>query len=548
VRYTRINLAGKYREGAPAVSSPLTGFAGTVFRFDRFYLQVKSLIASSRVQRVLVVAEPSFTTAFVAGLESIGDLLGQLVGAGKEVWFHATDYSDAQLFLASRCTHRVIHPLGSIRCVGLFQTAYFFKRAMDRYGIEVRVARRGRYKSASDRFRLETLDPFNREQYEAWMQTGATTLHESILTGYGRPQADLDRLLEGSVLDSESSRSAGWVDSVATLADLAEEWQKEHVRQQTIRVPRRSGRGKTVAVLVIEGSIKRGKSSFNPVFGSSVGSDSVVKSIRALQKSKSIAAVVLRINSGGGDAVASEDIRSALTRLAGTKPLIVSMSEVAGSGGYWIATAGRSIFAARSTLTGSIGVIALSAAFGAPLNQFGVTHANIATHKHADAQSGMRPLSDDEFAQLDGQVESIYQRFLGLVSETRGQDMATVRDHAEGRVWSGLDASHIGLVDELGGIDEAIHKAKDEAGLTRARVAFYPRVRRSFVQRLLIRPATELALNTTTLPSIETIREFLGTPLLMLPESLLPLLSTNVIGAPFRDFHLRQSDLFHADL
>lgn len=548
MRYAVVNLSGTYRESAPPVRSPLVSLSGKAFRFDRFFLQTKSLIASRRVDRVLVVTDSSFKVGFVAGLESIRDLLGQLVDAGKDVWFHSTDYTDAHLYLASRCTKRVMHPLGALRCVGLFRTAFFFKRVLDRYGVQIRVARRGRYKNASDRFLLESIDPLNRRQYQAWMDVGAKTLHESIIEGYGKPREDLESLLQGQVLDAQSALTDGWVDQVSTLGDLIAEWQKQKHRTRRLKIPHHIGRGKTVAVLVIEGAIKRGKSSFNPLFGASVGSESFVKSIKALEKSKSICSVVLRINTGGGDAAASEEIRVALGRLAAVKPLVVSMSEVAGSGGYWIATPGSRIFAEASTLTGSIGVIALSVAFRDPLEHFGVTHSVLTTHGHADAQSGMRPLSEAEFTQLDRHVESIYSRFLKLVSESRRQDIDTVREHAEGRVWSGSDAVKIGLVDQVGGLDAAIDSARNAAGLDRARVTFYPRIKRSFLQRLITRPFAGLSLPTAGPAGIRDVLELAGKPLLIQPESVVPLFGTDGINSGIGALNVRSFDLFDADL
>ncbi|MEE8441392.1 MAG: signal peptide peptidase SppA [Spirochaetia bacterium] len=548
MRYTVVTLSGKYRESAPPVRLPLAALSGTVFRFDRFYLQTKSIIASRRIERVLVVADSSFKVGFVAGLESIRDLLGQLVDAGKQVWFYSTDYSDAHLYLASRCTNRVMHPLGAMRCMGLFRTAFFFKQVLDRYGLTIQVARRGRYKSASDRFRLESIDPLNREQYEAWMDVGARTLHEAILEGYGRPAEDLDPFLKGQILDAESAVTDGWVDRVSTVGDLTAEWEKQKHRTRHLKIPGHVGRGKTVAVLVIEGAIRRGKSGFNPLFGPSIGSESLVKSIRTLEKNRSIAAVVLRINSGGGDAAASEDIRVALDRLAAVKPLVVSMSEVAGSGGYWIATPGSRIFAERSTLTGSIGVIALSVALRSPLEHVGVTQSTLRTHAHADTQSGMRPLSELEFTELDGQVESIYSRFLKLVSESRGLDLDTVKKHAEGRLWSGSDAAKIGLVDQVGGLDAAIESARTAAGLGHARVAFYPRVKRSFLQRLVTRPFAGISLPAMGLPDMRDVLEVAGRPLLIQPESLVPLFGMDGVGYGTSGLDIRSLDLFDADL
>ena len=529
--FAELTLAGTYRETQFQAKSVLRRSAGELFLFDRFYRQCDRIRNDRRITRVLVRAKSSFATTTVAALEEIHDELRRIVESGTEVYFSASDYRDAHLYLASACSRRTMHPLGSLRCAGLARNSLFFKRLADRLGIRVQVARRGKYKSAMDRFRLDTIDDANLEQYQLWLDTSAERLHESILTGYRIDRPQLDRLLDGALLDAKAACEAGWIDETISAAGLVERWKQEKVRRKRIK-PKKHARGKRVAVLVFEGSILEGRNRMNPLVGQAIGADTFVKHIDTLRKKRSVRGVVLRVSSGGGSAIASEDIRTALARLAEEKPLVVSMSEIAGSGGYWIATAGAAIYALATTLTGSIGVINVAADVGAALAKQGVTHSTVRTHPHADAASGLRPLTEDELAELDGQVASIYDRFIELVAKSRDLDPAEVHERAQGRIWSGLHAHANRLVDHIGGLTAAIEDATRRAGLERPRFEFYPEVRYSFLERLLYGSGSRAGVDLRSIvdlwstglgirAALASISEIANQPLLLDPRSLL---------------------------
>lgn len=491
--YAVITLSGTYRETAPQAKSLLSVAQGTQFRFDSFYKRCQAIREDRKVTRVLVQTKADFTAGPTAALEEIRAQLAALSEAGKELFFYTADYHDQHLYLASACDHRLIHPLGDVRCLGLARNNLFFKQLLDRYGITVQIARRGKYKSAADRFRIDSIDDAVREEYQRWLDVSAETLHRTIINGYAKSAEELDELTDGRVLSADEAVQRGWCSRSVPIGTLLDEWKQEKAKQRTRKVPKHVGRGKRVAVLVFEGAIAEGKNRQNPLLGQTIGSDSYVPKIDALAKDKRVAAVVFRVNSGGGSAVASEDIRGALTRLAGKKPLVVSMGQVAGSGGYWISMAGATVLARATTLTGSIGVITLSANIGAGLRERGVTESTLRTHPHADAMGAFRALSDDEYAQLDRTVESIYQRFLQMVAESRGLSVEQVHEHAQGRVWAGVDAQENGLIDQIGGLPEAIHVAKQRAGIDAARIEFHPTVKQSFLERMLFKQAQKAA-------------------------------------------------------
>ena len=492
-----------------------------VFIFTEFYRTCAAIRADRRIRRVLVHVKPSFRTLTVAALEEIRGELARIVKSGKDVVFYASSYSDPHLYLASACSTRIMHPLGELRCVGLSRSTLYLKRLADRYDVSVQVYRRGKYKSAADRLRLDEIDPADREQYQRYLDASAARLHETIRHGYEKPPDALAELLGGRILDANDALQAGWVDAVSPLDSLRAEWHNTKERKRSVKPPRTVGNGKRIAVLCFEGLIVEGKNRRNPLLGQSIGSESFIRHIDALRKSRRIRAVVLRVNSGGGSAVASEDIRTALVRLAQKKPLVVSMSEVAGSGGYWISMTTSPVFARSTTITGSIGVINVAVGVGEALAGQGVTHTTIRTHDHADAESSLRPLTVDESAEIHRQVASVYDRFVRLVADTRGMTFEETDARGRGRIWAGDDALEQRLVDRVGGLSDAIEAARQTARIDRARVQFFPHVRYSLLERLVYRRnaaagAFPLRGTAETLRAVATLRaDFANRPLLI---------------------------------
>jgi protease IV len=491
--FTELTLTGSYREIGYQVKTLAAVRPRETFIFADFYRTCAAIRADRRVSRVLVHVKPGFRALTVAALEEVRGELVRLAEAGKELVFYAGSYSDQLLYLASACKVRIMHPLGELRCVGLSRSTLYFKQLADRYDLSVQVYRRGRYKSAADRFRLDAIDPSDLEQFQRCLDVSVARLHDTIRAGYGASQDSLADLLGGRILDADEALEAGWIDAIRPLDTLRAQWLEEKVRKRSVKTPRRAGMGKRIAVLCFEGMIVEGKNRENPILGQSMGSESFVRQIDSLRKSRRVRAVVLRVNSGGGSAVASEDIRTALVRLAQKKPLVVSMSEVAGSGGYWISMTGSPIFARSTTVTGSIGVLNLHVGLGETLTRLGITHATIRTHDHADAGSSLRPLTADESAQIDRQVASVYDRFVRLVAETRGMTMEDVDARGQGRVWTGDDAAAEHLVDRIGGLSDAIEEARRVAGIDRARIQFLPHVKHSLIERLVHRRGASAA-------------------------------------------------------
>ncbi len=489
MKYAVLKLSGAYRETGPAVRSILSTRTERHFRFDHFLIRVEHILSSKRITTVLIDCAQDFHTMLAGGTESVREQLERLTSSGRETIFYTTEYGPVQLYLASACTRRMMHPLGTLSFLGLSRSFLFFKPAADRLRIESTILRRGKYKSAGDRFRTDRMDPFNREQYERYLNGAVREMGEKITAGIGKTEGDLDELIGGRILSAESAVEEGWVHEIRTSDQLRREWKRQKNRNRSMKKVRRSyGRGrKKIAVLVFEGAVIDGKSKRHPLLGQAVGARSFLPHVHKLADDSSVKGVVLRINSGGGSATASEDILNALTELGKKKPLVVSMSEAAASGGYWISCGAERIFAHANTLTGSIGVISLHLALQKLLKQYGINAESLRTGPHADLGSALRSITGEEKKMLDGTVEHLYRTFIRKVADARNRDPRQVEKAAAGRVWSGSDALQEGLVDQVGGLVLAVEHLKDRLGLPKAKVVFYPKIKRSLVERLLER-------------------------------------------------------------
>jgi protease-4 len=368
---------------------------------------------------------------------------------------------------------------------------------MRSFGVDAEIIRRGDYKSAGDKFRTEHLDDAVRLQYESYIAAVMKILKEKILTGCKKTDEELDALLEGRVLTAENALEDDWVDEISTLGELENRWKEEKVREvklkKDVQYVKRGfslNRGR-IAVLVFEGAVIDGHSRRDPLLGQAVGAASFIPSVRKLRDDKKVKAVVFRINSGGGSAFASEDITKELRELSKKKPVIVSMSEVAGSGGYWMSCCGNRTFAMPTTLTGSIGVISIYLSWYKLLDRFGITHDTIKEGEFADTGSPLRKLDPKERRMIDSEITSMYDKFLQVVSGFRDISREEVDSLGRGRVWSGSDAAANGLVDSSGGLADALRAAEEAAGLKKPLIRFYPEIKRGIIEKILMRKPGE---------------------------------------------------------
>ncbi|TVR68053.1 MAG: signal peptide peptidase SppA, partial [Spirochaetaceae bacterium] len=488
MKYTVIELNGRYQEsGQPSGGFPRTGAASRrVFRFDRFYELVERILKRKTPTRVLVIRREHFSVPAFGALEEISAALGRLAAAGKELYYYASEYEAADCVLAAACSRRIVHPLGTVSFLGVALPGLFFRNLIDTHRIGVTVIRRGRYKSAADPFRTERYDEHSRAQYLALVEGAVGTMREAVKDVI--PPDVLDEMIGGRILTAPEARQSGLVQELCPLETLVTRWKEEKKKMREWKPGKlrgACGSGPRVAVLFFEGSITEGDTRRSPLLGNTLGDRAIIRSIRALRKSRRIKAVVFRVNSGGGSAIASENILRELEALGEKKPLVVSMGPVAGSGGYWISTTGRRLFALPTTITGSIGVITLFFDVSRFLSDHGITADCVKEGGSADLGSALRPLSEAERGRIDAVVDHLYRLFLQRVAAFRGMTPEEVDLLGEGRLWLGSAALQAGLVDENGGLRDAIEHARSLIGAKSVRLLFRPRVKPALATRLL---------------------------------------------------------------
>ena len=482
-RYALLTLSGVCRDSAP----PVRGFSrsgGRIFRMDHFLYAAAVLAARKDVDRVLVDCRDDFHPLVFSSLEVILSEFRRLEGMGKKITFYSRHYGPVQLYLSSVVSNRVINLAGTTAFPGLSRTFSFYKPLLDKHGVKTQVFRRGRYKSANDAFRVKKLDPANAEQYRRFQEVLIEEIRKSVLIRKDVTEKMWDQLLAGEIYPAREALEIGWVGEISTAFDVERLWKRDKYRKY--KLPRRVrafGKGPEVAVFHIEGALVSGRTRRDPAMGTVAGAESVLGGLKKLAKNRRIKGVVLRINSPGGSAVASDEIYRGIKALGEKKPLAVSLSEVAGSGGYWIAQGGRRLFVHPTTLTGSIGVIAMVFSWQALLKEWGIAQGTVKTHPSADMGSPSRALTPREAARLDNTIEALYREFIDHVADGRKMEAPAVEELAEGRIWAGVDAVEKGLADETGGILEALEFLKKDQGWKKARISFHPEVKASFLQK-----------------------------------------------------------------
>ncbi len=415
-------------------------------------------------------------SASLASLEEIRAELEKFKESGKFVVAYEEVYSQLAYWFASVADEVYTNPAGGMEWQGLSSTLMFYKGLFDKLGIEPVVVRHGSFKSAVEPYIMDKMSPENRLQYEKMTGSLWGMVLEQVSASRDIPVADLQAWADALAIDSPASAvehrliDALWyedqvMDKLAELSGTEEGEEPEIVSLSDyatqVSEVNPSSKNK-IAVIYAEGTIVSGSGS-----SGQVGSETLVEKIRQARDDEGAVAVVLRINSPGGSALASEVMWRELELLRAEKPLIVSMGALAASGGYYIAAPADAIYANRATLTGSIGVFGLFYNFGGALkDKLGLTTDVVNTGTYADLGSPYRAPSQAELAYIQTSIEEVYSTFVGHVAEGRNMTPEAVDQIGQGRVWAGNDALEIGLIDGFGGLADALSLAADRVGVT----------------------------------------------------------------------------------
>lgn len=417
--------------------------------------------------------------AGMASIDALRRALEDFAISGKPIVAYADNYSQKAYYLSSVADKVIINPQGRIALSGLAARQMMFKGALDKLGVEMEIFRVGTFKSAVEPYTLTKLSEENRLQMQEYLNGLWSQIVEGVTTSRDiEPDSLLAFVDRGGAMEPvESLLDLGLVDTVAYRADveriisetLGQEDQKLYMiglsdmdAQEKPLVPV----GDKVRVIYAEGTIADGAAGIVAQGESTIGY-SLVNDLVEAGKSDDVKAVVLRVSSPGGSAFLSEQIWKAIVDLKEKKPIVVSMGDVAASGGYYISAPASRVFAERSTLTGSIGIFAMFPNISKVFGGIGLKEDVVKTSRYADLEYGpqFRPLTADQRQLIQMELNRGYEVFLSRVAEGRGMTRDQVDEVAQGRVWLGAQALKLGLVDELGGLDAAILSAAKMANL-----------------------------------------------------------------------------------
>lgn len=444
---------------------------------------IRSAATDSRIAGLYLTGSlrPNGLGSGFAALKEVRAALQEFKATKKPILAYLDDADTRDYYLAAGADELAIAPFGDLSLVGLAAQPVFFAEALEKLGVGVQYTRVGKYKSYVEQFTRTNMSPESRAEETKLLGDLWGVLVADI--GADRqiaPSAFQKVVDEQGLLGADAAIHAGLATRAAyqdeiltTLKERTEVGQPgkpfKQVRlvdyEKTLASPKRAPSGPRIAIVYAEGAIVDGNGDTIDDNAPEVGGRSFSRAIRRLREDADVKAIVLRVNSPGGAVGASAELGRELELARASKPLVVSMGSYAASGGYWIAAYGDRIFASPNTITGSIGVFALFPNIKKLANNLGITTDSITTGKFAEWSSILHPKTDAELAIVQRRVDWTYNEFIGVVAKGRNLERDAVEQIAQGRVWSGIEAMKIGLVDEMGGLDEAIAYAAEKAKL-----------------------------------------------------------------------------------
>lgn len=428
------------------------------------------------------------------GIEQIKTLRNALEDfkkSGKFIYSYANYYTQKSYYLNSVANTMYVNPVGEIDFKGLATEVMFFKNFEDRTGLKMEVIRHGKYKSAVEPFLQNEMSDANREQLTELLSSIWNAIASDISKSRNIPEDKLNEIAtQLSARTPEMALSQKMIDKIAyedvyhndikkaLKVDKDEDYESikiEDYTENVATVARDNDAKDQIAVIYAQGEIGNGEGDINII-----GEGSMRRALKDAREDEDIKAVVLRVNSPGGNALTSELIWREVELTKKVKPVVVSMGNYAASGGYYISCNANTIFAEATTITGSIGVFGALPNFQEAATKLGITTQKVSTHDNPGDYSPFLPLTEKQRIVMTEGVESIYKTFITRVAVGRKMNTAQVDSIAQGRVWSGTDALKIGLVDKIGGMDDALKEAAKLAKITKYRIVNFPEYEKNF--------------------------------------------------------------------
>ena len=479
--------------------SDISSFAGAIggesvgnIGLTEFIYVIQRAKTDSKIKAIMLDLAVLQTGGW-ATVEEMRQCLADFKTSGKKIYAYGDMMTQSSYYLASVADQIVLNPAGMITLTGLGAEVMYYKDLLDKFDVDVELIRpkNNSYKSAGEKYITNSMSQENREQIKTYMSAiwegvSANIVKDRKLTKeeFERQVSNLQGCLPQDALKNKL------VDKLSFKTNLMDDISKEIVAQNKLKEGTKANFVKyskyrksvtdifnhkkdNIAIVYAYGDVNQGKGS-----ELSIGSETIVKALQQAAKNKSVKAVVLRVNSPGGDAIASELITNEVIKTKKIKPVIVSMGDVAASAGYEMSSNATKIVALPLTITGSIGVFGVMPNFARSLkNNLGITFDTVKTHSNSVAMSVTTKPSPEFKMMMQRNVENFYDNFITRVSEGRNKDKAYIDSIARGRVWAGSQAKALGLVDEHGGLKQAIETAARQAGISDYGLIAYPKTK-----------------------------------------------------------------------
>lgn len=469
-------------------ADPVSSIRGEAKEEFGIWTAIRAIDAAAKDPAVkFIYLKPDGVSGGMAEIEEFRNALKKFRMSGKAVIAFTAFPSNGSYYLASAADKILLSDYkgGSNMLTGLSSQIYYLKDILDKLGVNVQLIRHGKYKSAGEMYIRNSASAENREQYQTLLNSVWGVWSDEIAVSRDITPERFNAMINGLELNTpEDFLKNGLADELLTREELQTKLctlfgvdKIEDVKQIGLRdyaslkvLPNYRAKEK-IAVIYADGSIIDGEDK------TEVAGDRFASIIAGVRKDSTVKAVVFRVNSPGGSVIASDKIKTEIDLLKAVKPVVASYGNYAASGGYWISNSCDKIYSDASTLTGSIGVFSIIPDLSGTFKKIGVNVTNINSNSHGDMYGGSRALDAAELAYMQKSVDDIYESFTSIVAQGRGLEQSYVDGIAQGRVWAGTDALEIGLVDEIGGLEEAINYAamQADADLEKVLIAEYPK-------------------------------------------------------------------------
>jgi protease-4 len=438
--------------------------------------QFRKAKVDKRISAILLEVEMS--DAGWAKAEEIRSAIADFRTSGKPIYAYMELGLNKEYYIASACDQIYVTPAGELFITGLAADVMFFRGSLDKLGIYPDIYQIGKYKSAGDTFTRKDMTEAHREFINSFLDDFFNRYVETIASARKKSAEEVRTLIDNAPYGAQQAKDAGLIDGVAYRDDLEKQIKQKlgYKDSDNLRITKVSdyrqvtqeslglNKGEKIAIIYGTGDIGSGKSENGPTGGQSIGSDTMVKALNDAREDKSIKAIVLRVDSPGGSGLASDVIWHAVEAANKVKPVVVSMGDVAASGGYYIAAGASKIIAEPSTLTGSIGVVGGKPVMRGLYDWLGISNEYVLRGKNAGIFRETEKFSPDERKKFEEWLSATYyNEFVPKVAKGRNKDQKEIDALGQGRVWTGAQGKDRGLVDELGGLDRAVQVAKELA-------------------------------------------------------------------------------------